>query len=84
MINIGGYSDWVASAQIVISNLKAIGIKVTASNLSSTTYDNNVYTGKYDLAYDGNEAGGPAPYYELRQELYSPNSAPIGKLASSK
>src|SRR5207237_1343329 len=83
MVNIGGYSDWVASAQIVIANLKAIGIKVTASNLSSTTYDNDVYTGKYDLAYDGNEAGGPAPYYELRQELYSPNSAPIGKTASS-
>ena len=83
MVNIGGYSDWVASAQIVISNLKAIGIKVSASNLSSTTYDNDVYTGKYDLAYDGNEAGGPAPYYELRQELYSPNSAPIGQSASS-
>jgi len=83
MVNIGGYSDWVLSAQIVQQELKAIGIKVTASNLSSTTYNNDVYTGKYDLAYDGNEAGGPAPYYELRQELYSPNSAAIGKLASS-
>jgi len=83
MVNIGDYSDWVSSAQIVIGNLKAIGIKVTANNLSSTTYDNDVYTGKYDLAYDGNEAGGPAPYYELRQVLYSPNSAPIGKIAGS-
>jgi peptide/nickel transport system substrate-binding protein len=83
MINIGGYSDWVASAQIVISNLKAIGIKVTPSNLSSTTYNNDNYNGKFELSYNGNEAGGPAPYYELRQELYSPNSAPIGKLASS-
>jgi peptide/nickel transport system substrate-binding protein len=83
MVNIGGYSDWVASAQIVEQELKQIGIKVTASNLSSTTYDSDVYNGKYDLAYDGNEAGGPAPYYELRQELYSPNSAPIGKSASS-
>jgi len=83
MINIGDYSDWVSSAQIVATNLKAIGIKVTASNLSSTTYDNDVYTGKYDLAYDGNEAGGPAPYYELRQVLYGPNSAPIGKIAGS-
>jgi peptide/nickel transport system substrate-binding protein len=83
MVNIGDYSDWVTSAGIVINNLKAIGIKVTANNLSSTTYDNDVYTGKYDLAYDGNEAGGPAPYYELRQVLYSPNSAPIGKIAGS-
>jgi len=83
MVNIGGYSDWVASAQIVQQNLAAVGIKVTPSNISQTTYDNDVYTGKYELAYDGNEAGGPAPYYELRQELYSPNSAPIGKTASS-
>jgi peptide/nickel transport system substrate-binding protein len=83
MINIGGYSDWVASAQIVISDLNAIGIKVTPSNLSATTYDNDNYTGKFELSYNGNEAGGPAPYYELRQELYSKNSAPIGKTASS-
>ena len=83
MVNIGGYSDWVASAQLVERDLAAVGIKVTPENLSSTTYDSDVYTGKYDLAYDGNEAGGPSPYYELRQELYSPNSAPIGKAAAS-
>lgn len=83
MINIGGYSDWVASAQIVAQELKQVGIKVTAQNLSSTTYDNNVYTGNYDLAYDGNEAYGPTPYYELRNILYSPASAPIGKVAAS-
>src|SRR5437764_11471436 len=57
MINIGGYSDWVASAAIVQQNLKAIGIKVTPSNLSSTTYDNDQYNGKFDLLYDGQEAG---------------------------
>ena len=83
MVNIGGYSDWVASAQIVSQELKAIGIQVTASNLSSTTYDNDVYTGRYQLAYDGNEAYGPSPYYELRNELFSAGSAPIGKLAVS-
>jgi peptide/nickel transport system substrate-binding protein len=83
MINIGGYSDWVASAAIVIQNLKAIGIKVTAQNLAATTYNNDNYKGTYELSYQGNESGGPSPYYELRQELYSPNSAPIGKLASS-
>jgi peptide/nickel transport system substrate-binding protein len=83
MINIGGYSDWVASAQIVQQELKAVGIKVTPSNLSSTTFDADAYAGKFDLMYSGNEPGGPAPYYELRQELYSKNSAPIGKTASS-
>jgi peptide/nickel transport system substrate-binding protein len=83
MVNIGGYSDWVASAQIVAQELRQIGIQVTAQNLSSTTYDNDVYTGNYQLAYDGNEAYGPTPYYELRNILYSPASAPIGKIAAS-
>jgi len=83
MINIGGYGDWVASAQVAIQELKAVGIKVTAENLASTTHDNDLYTGKYQLGYDGNEAPGPAPYYELRELLYSKNSAPIGKLAAS-
>jgi peptide/nickel transport system substrate-binding protein len=83
MVNIGGYSDWIEAAKLVEEDLAAAGIKVTTSALSSTSYDNDVYTGKYELAYDGNESGGPSPYYELRQELYSPNSAPIGKTASS-
>jgi peptide/nickel transport system substrate-binding protein len=83
IINIGGYSDWVASVQVIQQQLKAIGIKITPENLSSTTYDNNLFNGKYELAYSGNESGGPAPYYELRQLLYSNNSAPIGKPAAS-
>jgi peptide/nickel transport system substrate-binding protein len=83
MVNISGYTDWIASAQIVIENLAKIGIKVTPVNESQTTYNSDTYFGHYQLAYDGNNAGGPAPYYELRQELYSKNSAPIGKQASS-
>src|SRR5436309_2736160 len=83
IINIGGYSDWVASVQVIQQQLKAIGIKITPENLSSTTYDTDLFNGKYDLAYSGNESGGPAPYYELRQLLYSKNSAPIGKSAAS-
>jgi peptide/nickel transport system substrate-binding protein len=83
ILNIGGYSDWVASVQVVAQQLKAVGIKITPENLSQTTYNTNIYNGKYQLAYDGNESGGPAPYFELRQELYSKNSAPIGKAAAS-
>src|SRR5262249_9739198 len=67
----------------VLHNRATIGNKVEHYNNSQATSANDVYTAKYALAYDGNEAGGPAPYYELRQVLYSPNSAPIGKTASS-
>lgn len=82
MVNNGTYSDWVASANVVISNLKAVGIQVTARNYENTTYLAHVQNGHYDLAYEA-LTGGPGPYFEFQELLYSPNSAPIGKAASS-
>jgi peptide/nickel transport system substrate-binding protein len=82
IINVGGNSDWVADLQIVQHELAAVGIKVTVDNLAGTDFDNDLYRGSFQLAFD-NETGGPSPYYELRQLLYGPNTAPIGQLAST-
>lgn len=82
IINIGGNSDWVASVQVITSELKKVGISLTPDNLSSTVFDSDLYDGKYQLAYNA-ETGGPSPYYELRQILYSKNSAPIGQPAAT-
>lgn len=82
VINIGGYSDWVASMAVIQSELKAVGIGLTADNLAQNDYLNRLYAGSYQFAYYA-ETGGPTPYYEFRQWLYSANSAPIGKNASS-
>jgi peptide/nickel transport system substrate-binding protein len=82
ILNNGGFSDWVAAVQTIQQSLKAVGIQVTPQNLNQTTYQTDLYTGKYQLAY-GSETGGPTPYYELRQWLYSANSAPIGTAAGS-
>jgi len=78
----GGFSDWVAAVQTIQQSLKAIGIQVTPENLAQTSYQNNLFAGKYQLAY-GAETGGPSPYFELRQWLDSANSAPIGTAAGS-
>jgi peptide/nickel transport system substrate-binding protein len=80
--NVGGNSDWVAALQVITQEFAAVGIKLTVNELSGVDYDNDLYKGQYQLAY-GNETGGPAPYYELRQLLYSPNSAPIGQAAAT-
>jgi peptide/nickel transport system substrate-binding protein len=82
VINVGGYSDWIASMQIIQSELKAVGIQITPENLAGTAFDNALYNGQFQLAYY-DETGGPSPYYEFRQWLYSANSAPIGKQAST-
>ncbi len=82
IINNGGYSDWVAAVQTIQQSLKAVGIQVTPQNLASTSWQSKVYAGQFQLAYNS-ETGGPSPYYELRQWLYSANSAPIGTAAGS-
>jgi peptide/nickel transport system substrate-binding protein len=82
IINEGGYSDWVASMQVIQSELRAVGIQITPENLAGTDYDTRLFDGSFDLAYY-DETGGPSPYYEFRQWLYSANSAPIGKQAST-
>jgi peptide/nickel transport system substrate-binding protein len=82
VINIGGYSDWVASMSVIQSDLKAVGIQITPQNLAQNDFLARLYAGNYQLAYN-NQTGGPTPYYEFRQWLYSANSAPIGKNASS-
>jgi peptide/nickel transport system substrate-binding protein len=82
VINIGGYSDWVASMSVIQSELKAVGIAITPDNLAQNDFLSRLYSGSYQLAYYA-ETGGPTPYYEFRQWLYSANSAPIGKNAAS-
>jgi peptide/nickel transport system substrate-binding protein len=80
--NNGGYSDWVAAVNVIQQDLKAVGIQITPKNLAAPAWQAAVYNGKYELAYNS-ETGGPSPYYELRQWLYSGNSAPIGQPAGS-
>jgi peptide/nickel transport system substrate-binding protein len=82
VINQGGYSDWVATMQVVQQTAKAAGIELIADNLSANDYDDKLFNGNFDIAYYA-ETGGPAPYYELRQWLYSANTAPIGQQAAS-
>ena len=78
----GGYSDWIAAMQVLSQELSNFGIKISLLTPAANTFYANLYAGKYQLAYNA-EAGGPTPFYEMRQWLYSKNSAPIGTAASS-
>jgi peptide/nickel transport system substrate-binding protein len=80
VVNVGGYSDWVADVSVIQSELKAVGIAITPDNLAQTSYDNDLFTGQFQLGVYA-QTGGPTPYYELRQWLFSGNTAPIGKVA---
>ncbi len=83
IINIGDYSDWVASVQVIQQDLKAVGIQINPDNLTNTDFDANLYNGKYQLAYYDQQTFGPSPYYELRNWLDSAGTAPIGQQAAT-
>ena len=68
--------------QVVIQGAKTAGIEIIPDNLSANDYNDKLFNGNFDLAYYA-ETGGPAPYYELRQWLYSANTAPIGQQATT-
>lgn len=82
VITVTGYTDWDASLAVIKQQLAPIGINITVSDLAQQSYNSKLYTGDFDLAYYG-DVGGPTPYQELRSVLYSKNSAPIGKSATT-
>ena len=82
VINQSAYTDWVAALQVVAQQFQAVGIKLDVQSLAGNDYNAKLFNGQYDLAY-GYEAGGPSPFYEFRQWLYSAGSAPIGQAAST-
>lgn len=82
IINQSAYTDWVAALQVVSQELAAAGIELHVRNLAGDDYSAKLYNGNFDLAY-AYESGGPTPYYEFRQWLYGPASAPIGKSAAT-
>ncbi len=77
-----GWTDWITDCQIIASNLKAIGIKVTVNVLNYDAYYSAMQAGKYDMSMSSLTPG-PTPYYWYNAALNSANSAPIGQNANS-
>ena len=82
VISNGTYPDWVSDMQVVQDNMRQVGIDLKVENLAQNDWQNRLFTGDFQMAYYGPIAG-PNPYYELRNVLYGPNSAPIGQTAAS-
>src|ERR1051326_4181610 len=43
VVNNGGFSDWVASMQVIVADLKAVGIQVTPENVAYSTWQTDIY-----------------------------------------
>jgi peptide/nickel transport system substrate-binding protein len=79
---VSSFTDWVSGAQIIATNLKALGIDLHVNTISQDAWGNNLAVGSYDLSLCWTNPG-PSPYFIFDSLLRSTNSAPIGQQASS-
>ncbi len=75
------FTDWVADAQVIKSDLGKVGIGVTLDLLSPSAVFSDQALGKFQLTLNGGTYG-PTPWYQFYYDYSSATSAPLGKPAS--
>ncbi|MGH3324767.1 MAG: ABC transporter substrate-binding protein [Streptomyces sp.] len=78
----GDYTDWVASADIVIGNLKSLGFQVEKDTPTPDAHNEDRQTGQYDMMF-GVHGGSCNMYSNFSDPLNSAKTAPIGKKAAT-
>jgi peptide/nickel transport system substrate-binding protein len=82
LLNNGGYSDWVADGTVIAQQLAKVGIQITPTIESGNAWSSDMTLGHFELGIQ-DPTGGPGPEFEMRQNLLTGNTAPIGKAAST-
>ena len=76
------YTDWVAAAEILVKNLKALGLQVELDRTTSEVHDQDRAMGRYDMMF-GAHGGDCNMSTGFGHPLGSAGTAPIGKRAFS-
>ena len=77
-----GWTDWDASAQIIVDNLNALGLSASLNSLAYSDFNSAMGQGTYDAAISWTFPG-PTPYYLFNSLLSSAATAPIGQSAAT-
>jgi peptide/nickel transport system substrate-binding protein len=78
-----GETNGIANEQEMIQQWQAVGIQVTAEQMSASAELSDVQLGNYQLAWAPPNFTGSTPFYTIAPMLNSAQSAPIGKTAVS-
>jgi len=78
---ISGYTNTLASCQIIAQELEALGIKVTVEATSVSTFTSDMDAGHYDMWINTGTSFNSTPWYAYNTLLNSKFTAPIGTLA---
>ncbi|MFD3477827.1 ABC transporter substrate-binding protein [Streptomyces sp. NPDC058695] len=76
------YTDWVAAAEILVKNLKALGLQVELDRTTPESHDEDRAMGRYDMMF-GAHGGDCNMSTGFGHPLGSEGTAPIGKHAFS-
>ncbi|MFD0061012.1 MULTISPECIES: ABC transporter substrate-binding protein [unclassified Streptomyces] len=76
------YTDWVAAAEILVKNLKSLGLQVELDRTTSEVHDQDRAMGRYDMMF-GAHGGDCNMSTGFGHPLGSAGTAPIGKRAFS-
>ncbi len=77
-----GWTDWVQDCQIMVQDLKTIGINASVNAISFNAYFSALQLGSYDMSISWTNPG-PTPYYLYNSLLNSANTAAVGSAATS-
>ncbi|MGZ4427021.1 MAG: ABC transporter substrate-binding protein [Nocardioidaceae bacterium] len=78
----GSYTDWVAAADILVKNLRQLGMTVDMETPTPEVHDQDRNTGNYDMMF-GVFGGTCDMYRNFDDPLDSARTAPVGKPALS-
>jgi peptide/nickel transport system substrate-binding protein len=80
-----GWTDWNTAAQLLVNQLKAIGINATVEPLAFGDYLSHLQQGNFDMAVSW-MAAGPTPFYLYKDDFTKaeipPTNGPAGSLAN--
>lgn len=79
---VDGWTDWDTAVQLMVNQLRAIGLKVQYDPLQFGAYLSNMQLGHYDMSISWTN-GGPTPFYKYRDSFMSSNTKPIGQSAQT-
>ncbi len=80
LLVVTGWSDWVASCEIMAANLAEVGIKVTVTPLDYNAWYDKVSKGEFDMSIGWSD-GGATPYSFYLGCMSTATVRPIGTLS---
>ncbi len=82
MLMVNGFSDWISAGQIMVPNLKAIGVELKQKMIDPGAYFGTHPAGAFDMAFWFGYTS-PTPYDFYKKTMSKTTVAPVGQMTGS-